>query len=226
MKKYNYIILFLLLTVQLAAQKLSGTVTYKVASVDYNYKGSDRWVKMLEMARKQQYELRFNDVSGSFKLLEVLQDENFDESANSSAQWFVSNYNYYYDFQNKLLLGDVGNGCLLAEKFTEIPWVITSEVKNIDKYQCYKATYTYEFENFKGKVTKVITAWFAPELPYAYGPKKYYGLPGLILQLKDGDVTFLATSIELFDERIIIKIPSGKHISADEYYKMLLRGSF
>lgn len=222
-----YTVFWVILSVsQLCAQKLSGTVIYKVASVDYNYVGSTEWVKMLEMARKQQYELRFNDVNGSFKLLETLKDENFDESVNRSAQWFVSDYNYYFDFQNKLLLGDVGNGRLLAEKLKKIPWVITSEVKNIDKYECYKATYSYEYENFRGKtMTKLITAWFAPQLPYAYGPKKYYGLPGLILQLTEGDITFLATSIALFDERTIIKIPSAKHISADEYYKMLLGGS-
>jgi hypothetical protein len=56
--------------------------------------------------------------------------------------WFVLIIITYFDFQNKLLLGDVGNGRLLAEEAKKIPWVITSEVKNIDKYECYSDLYS------------------------------------------------------------------------------------
>lgn len=38
-------------------------------------------------------------------------------------------------------------------------------------------------------------------------------------------ITFLATSIELFDNQIDVKIPSDKRISKDEYYKKLLQNS-
>ncbi|MNR33920.1 hypothetical protein D3C85_1516430 [compost metagenome] len=63
-------------------------------------------------------------------------------------------------------------------------------------------------------------AWFAPILPYGYGPIQFYGLPGLILELKYKNTTYLAARIELTDT-LDIKFPKGRTITEDEYNSRL-----
>jgi GLPGLI family protein len=223
MKKFFTVLCVFFLTGTLFAQKKSGTVIYDVAQLHLDYKGTNLDViNMRKMAMKQQYNLTFNEHYSSFKLKEMLRDENFDESANSSAQTYIAFYDYYFDYKALIILEDGGDGYLVEQKLDTLPWVITSETKDIGGYQCYKATYTFDFINARKKtVTRTITAWFAPSLPYSHGPKNYRGLPGLILELSDYNVTFLASSIQLFEKPIEVKIPSVKRISDEEYTKQL-----
>lgn len=210
---------------QLTAQKKSGSVIYKVANVDFDYKGNNEGVRnMLEIARQQQYSLKFNNSYSSFALVHSMLDETIDEFTNSRAQRYVAEYDYYFDYKNDIVLEDGGNGILIQQKRSDISWIITSESKDIDNYKCYKATYSYEVTNANKKViTRSITAWFSPSLPYAYGPKNFGGLPGLILELTYVNITFLATSIELYDKQIEVKIPSFDRVSREAYDKELFK---
>lgn len=225
MKKYFTVLCIFFLIGTLFAQKKSGIVIYDVAQLHFDYKGTNQDViNMRKMAMKQQYKLTFNEYCSSFKLKEMLRDESFDESANSSANKYIADYDYYFDYKAPIILEDDGAGYLIEQKLDSLPWVITSETKDIGGYQCYKATYTYDFINARKKtVTRTITAWFAPSLPYSHGPKNYRGLPGLILELTDYNVTFLASSIQLFGNPIDVKIPSVKRISDEEYTKQLFK---
>ena len=94
----------------------------------------------------------------------------------------------------------------------------------IDNYLCYKAIYLIKFVNRKGINTSIpIVAWFAPSLPYAYGPKYFNGLPGLILELVDRETTFLASSITISkDKEVKIDFPKGKTVSQEEYTKKVM----
>ncbi|QHC84749.1 hypothetical protein AS589_08100 [Empedobacter brevis] len=56
-------------------------------------------------------------------------------------------------------------------------WAITDEKKMINDIECYKAT-----TNYRGMEWIV---WFAPSIPYPYGPWKLHGLPGLIIEAQD-----------------------------------------
>lgn len=56
-------------------------------------------------------------------------------------------------------------------------WEILPEKQKIGEYNTQKAT-----TNFGGRIW---TAWFSTELPFQDGPYKFYGLPGLIVKLKD-----------------------------------------
>ena len=67
-----------------------------------------------------------------------------------------------------------------------------------------------------------IVAWFAPSLPYGYGPKSFYGLPGLILELTRIRTTFLATKIVIEDKKELkIKFPVGKTTTKEAFDKQL-----
>jgi GLPGLI family protein len=66
---------------------------------------------------------------------------------------------------------------------------------------------------------KTIIAWYAPEIPINQGPDKYWGLPGLILEVNDGTTILLCSKIALnVKEKAEIKAPKkGKEISQKDY---------
>lgn len=101
-------------------------------------------------------------------------------------------------------------------------WELTQETKVIGGYLCYKAV-NISSKNRKKKPV----AWYAPTIPVSFGPKHYYGLPGIILELEESAVTFTAIKIQLNPKKKIkIKKPSkGKKVSRAEY-KKILRKSF
>lgn len=71
----------------------------------------------------------------------------------------------------------------------------------------------------------VITAWYTPEIPVNQGPDKYWGLPGLILEINDGKTVILCSKIVLNPkEKATIK-PSttGKIISQKEYDEIVVK---
>ncbi|MEL1244715.1 GLPGLI family protein [Flavobacterium sp. DGU11] len=59
----------------------------------------------------------------------------------------------------------------------DINWNITGDTKKIAGYNCIKATTV-----FRGREW---VAWFAPDIALPFGPWKFHGLPGLILEVYD-----------------------------------------
>lgn len=225
MKKIFLASFLLLSIVELKAQKDSGTITYQIANIDFIDKGEHADVTaVMLMAKKQQYHLNFNKSYSSFTMIESMNDEAYSAFHNKMAKIYVSVYDYYFDYRNKQLIEQDNQGALLVQKLKKLPWEITSESKMIDHYQCFKATYTFEYLARDQKMkTNSIVAWFAPSLPYAYGPKNYHGLPGLILELTDRTVTFLVSKIEFSDLSVEIKLPTGKRIPKEQFEKTILK---
>lgn len=133
-------------------------------------------------------------------------------------------YSYFIDFSEKNYIFKTVDG-ILIEKTREIyNWKITTETKNIDSYLCYKASCFKSLIGRDGKEKSIqITAWFAPSLPYSFGPKDYNGLPGLILELIENKSIYYASNISIFNDiEIKIQFPTGKTISEFEYAKKIL----
>lgn len=126
-------------------------------------------------------------------------------------------------FSNKLAKQIINKKIYIDEEFLiEIPafqWKLSQEHKKIGDYTCYKATTIKYVEGRNGKMVRKVTAWYSPEIPYNFGPKDYNGLPGLILELEEDNLTIIATKIALFpDKKIEIEKPEkGKKITQKEY---------
>lgn len=78
---------------------------------------------------------------------------------------------------------------IIGEKTPIIKWKLSNETKIIKDYQCYKA-----FCEFRGRK---YTAWYTLDIPTFFGPFKFHGLPGLILEIVDDrkEVSFIAKKI-------------------------------
>ena len=96
-----------------------------------------------------------------------------------------------------------------------------------------------EFENLKkdkndGKTNllelsepkeKLVSAWYAPEIPVSFGPDKYGGLPGLILEINDGQTIILCSKISLNPKsKIEIKrLSKGKRVTQKQYEEIVVK---
>lgn len=56
-------------------------------------------------------------------------------------------------------------------------WQLTGETKTLLGLQCHKATTSFRGRDYE--------AWYSEELPLPYGPYKFGGLPGLIVEIYD-----------------------------------------
>lgn len=86
-----------------------------------------------------------------------------------------------------------------VEPIPDLKWNVSSQFKNIMGYNCQYATTTFRGREYE--------AWFTVDIPLSYGPWKFQGLPGLILEVKDskGEYHFTANGIkQVKDEKNIM----------------------
>jgi len=69
----------------------------------------------------------------------------------------------------------------VKELVPKINWKLINETKKIGNFTCKKATTFFRGRNY--------TAWYNPEIAVPFGPWKFQGLPGLILEVIDDKKT-------------------------------------
>lgn len=133
--------------------------------------------------------------------------------------------NLYKDrSNNKIIIFDEIDkvGLFKLEDHVSQEWDISTDTLNIQSYLCYKAV-----TSFRGRE---YTAWFTLEIPINEGPWKFYGLPGLILDVQDKDEIFKITLIgfEKADNNHFIAIDeTAKYDECTlEQYNKLKRNTF
>ena len=227
MKKIHLLILFIFIVSFLNVGAQNGIVLYSThiqVVNDIPSEHNDFFKEMINAAESHQFELRFNKNQSSFKFMDDLsKDQNASLThQNIARSGFSSSIDVYIDRNKKEELQQKIDGTLILGEYNIDGWEILNDSKNISEYLCYKAIRKVPVVDRNG-VSKVniITAWFAPSLPFNYGPQNFYGLPGLILELTKNKTTFLATKIVLDKENIQIDFPKGKTISKEVYDKKL-----
>ena len=128
----------------------------------------------------------------------------------------------------------MGKRFLVKDSLPSYQWELSTETKNIGNYTCYKATFTREvarmnmtFEDGESKEeekkeTITTTAWYTTQVPVSNGPDNYQGLPGLILEINDGERLIVCTEIVLNpSEKTEIEAPKkGEIVSQAAYNKI------
>jgi GLPGLI family protein len=128
----------------------------------------------------------------------------------------------------------MGKRFLVKDSLPSYQWELSTETKNIGNYTCYKATFTREvarmnmtFEDGESKEEKkketiTTTAWYTLQVPVSNGPDNFQGLPGLILEINDGERLIVCTEIILNpSEKIEVKAPEkGEIVSQAAYNKI------
>jgi GLPGLI family protein len=135
-----------------------------------------------------------------------------------------------------------GKTMLITDSLPKYEWKIQTDVKKIGGYDCYKAIAIIKvspkqiaaYEALKLKQSKQkkkplfpaempkdieIVAWFTNAIPVSHGPGKFWGLPGLIIELVEEETTYLCSKIVLNPkEKKAIEVPNkGKVISQEAF---------
>jgi len=141
-----------------------------------------------------------------------------------------------------------GKKFLVKDKLQVIEWEMHSETKQIGKYNCFKATasiptaelawYNFSWSEARQntsdsgddksedevKMTEIV-AWYSPQIPVSHGPSDFWGLPGLILEVNNGNTTMLCSKIIMNpDEKIEIEAPKkGNEITKKAYKEVITK---
>lgn len=231
MKKTISILLLLICTFSLA----QGT------RIIYEYK----FASSLEKKDSLETELMYLDIkkNGSefYSRQKFVSDSTRDAYFKKQIQMGSTNFNYrsgntgkvgfsvsktYPDFEVVLHTG-IGNSRFLVKNENPVVWKILPDKKKVGQFEVQKAT-----ADFGGRSW---TAWFSQDFPFQDGPYKFYGLPGLILELEDasGTQSFKFLGSKKFDEVVKIEkedigstrggmvvktfgVPGGKEIEVSE----------
>lgn len=208
MKAINRIIVcILILFSKVDAQKISGRVTY-VATVRNSLfiRGSADKIdtaylyfsdiasayfieqRGLNMSRSDSAKLSTMDPSVRALLLET----------QKKVQQFYSQRFFYHKAGTNTFseqwLSPGGTGYCLVDTIPAPVWELLPDTTTLMGILCYKARCK---STLLGSAEREYTAWYAPDIPISYGPAKFSGLPGLVLELDTKYYHFRATAVKI-----------------------------
>ncbi len=142
--------------------------------------------------------------------------------------WRKNEMIYQRDFEKETkteLEEMLGKTYLLQDSLYSFKWRILNEIKDINGYICMKAETTDPTKEQK------IVAWFAQDIPVSAGPERFYGLPGLILEIdiNNGEGVIEAKKIEFKDVSKDLLLPAklkGKKLTENERNQLIKKQIF
>ena len=229
----------------LFSQNFQGKAIYKSVRNMEKMEGGDPAMeqRMRDMMKKQmekEYELVFDQYSSSYKKVEEL-----DASSPQQGGMMVMVFDdgeasvLYKNTKEKRYAStrDVfGKSFLVKDQLESTKWIHSKDTKQIGEYTCYKATFEREqrsmtIENTNGEESEpeetveiiTVTVWYTPDIPVAHGPAMHWGLPGLIMEVQDGNLTTICTEVVMNPkDKIIIQEPdTGKKLTESEYEEIM-----
>ena len=236
--KYSILLIttiILTLSVSVSAQNIQGTVHYSskskvhvlINTEGFNENMKEKFKTGYEASSRKQHVLEFTKNKSLFtEKKEVNINPSRGMRSNPKGPALMINFpgSYYKDLIEKTYVNQkefFGRQFIIRNTLKTINWKKENEIKTIGKYTCFKATTKSIKEN--GETTDVV-AWYTIDIPVQEGPGKYWGLPGLILEIQTEDVVFTCTKITLNQTSSnAIKIPNkGKKISRTKFEKLFV----
>lgn len=197
MKKITLII-FLLTVINLKSQEICGSINYKtkgyittysIMNFNENFSYNRELVVKLTKDEKE----KINQESGNTTTNIIVGSKNLEP-------FFEYNDRTNFYFNEEYIDGTID---IIKEDKRKWNWNILPDTKKIGEFICKKAT-----TNFRGSD---FTAWFTSEIPLPFGPWKAKDLPGVILELYDGNnLIHITTTNVTLKSKNKCKIPVDK----------------
>jgi len=220
------------------AQDFQGVATYKshrkvdlkIGNEGMNDEMQKQIQEQLKKQFQQEYTLTFNKNESIYKKNEKLNAPSPSQSNIILQIPGGSDVMYKNVKDNRYAKKTESFGKLFLIKDTLInrTWELVNETKNIGNYTCFKAVFKDDYKtqtfNEKGEMEEITkerttTVWYTPQIPVNNGPADFHGLPGLILEVNDGELTLVCSKIVLnTKEALKIEEPTkGKEVTQAKY---------
>ncbi len=196
----------------------------------------------MKKASEKQYSLLFNKTECLYEEEKKLDKPDASNGMSVSISFSSAGKKYLNVKDKNSIVEDeiFGKEFLIVEPLVKPEWKLIGETKKIGGYDCFKAELVIpvsekqkkEYEEFlkneekkpalfkmEKPEDKVVTAWYTPEIPVSFGPDNYWGLPGLILEVNDGDNMLLCSKVALnTKEKTKIKAPNtGEKVNQKKF---------
>ncbi len=223
--KNKIFLLFFILSIGLSSQTKQGEIIYKVFSDKNNKKNILENDKISESQKQIALAFIKNTTSINcilkFKNYESLFyiEKGLNDPKNKILKISAGGNDIIYTNTNKnkeiiISKETLGQFFLVSKKF--IDWELTNQSKVINGYKSFKAKGNKTVDTPNGIKIVHIIAWYTPEINIPFGPNIYNSLPGLILELHEGNLIYQVTKINLNKEITINKPIKGKKITDKE----------
>ena len=223
------LVIFILLSSVSFAQKMEGSIRYLVihnftkmyAAVDYLSKQTvDRLTYMY--ANNAEYKtyskLFLNSTQTKYE-----DSEESAEQDDMGYSWRKDKYTITRNYEKNTMhdiIDMLGKTYNIEDTLCAPKWKILNDMKEIAGHVCMNAFWNDTLKKQK------ITGWYALDMPNGGGPERFFGLPGLILEvdINDGALLITADKIEkkkLTTELDLPKKIKGKKIKEIDYVGIL-----
>lgn len=167
-------VIFSYLNSQSQSKGYCGVIEYTIAkNIAYDY--------------KEDYKMIFNDIASYSEEINI--DKSKAELVKDNVEGMLTNKiingrknetpAFYYNNKENFYFSEIWDNAVIVVKENQFDWnwKLHSEIKNIGNFQCQKASIKFRGRNY--------IAWFTSQIPVKYGPWKFQGLSGLILEVYD-----------------------------------------
>ncbi len=169
---------------------------------------------------KVSFILIFNDNESNFKFYS---DDSYDSNSLYSISTIIGGGRgmYYTNITDNISLQEreaFGKKYIIEKRINDFNWEFYNETKTIGGFICYKAKTLKKIYIAQDEfITKTIEVWYSKELPFLFGSLGYSNLPGLILELKEGNTSYKLQEINFGSFIEILKPQEGEIISEIDF---------
>ena len=195
--------------------KLKPQQIHNIENIE-NLEAKRKISKLINNASNAEALLSFNGTEAIYKVIDKIDNE-ANNQINLTKILGGSNNIYYSNYLNNEFIKQtesLGESFIIEVKKPN--WNIIQKTKIIGGYSCFMAV---DLSSNNKKFTPI--AWFTDQIPVNFGPKEYFGLPGLILEVETSSFIITSNKIILNTKVKIKKPDNGKRVTQEEYSKIL-----
>ncbi|MCF0206843.1 MAG: GLPGLI family protein [Bacteroidales bacterium] len=206
MKKTLLIVIALLSITAANAQQTSGVIEYEIVTdVEKLLKFFMPEKEDVMYGMRNEWKIRKSKCTLKFSPTETIYEPVEEETDNMLWGGGNDNENIYYTNIAKgeitYIIDVMGRKTIIEDSTPKISWKVTNGMKEVAGHICMSANYNDTI------MDRVVTAWFALDMPLSYGPENFQGLPGMILQIEmyNGATVYTAKKINFTESQKIDK---------------------
>ena len=211
------------------AQKMEGSIRYlmvhnftkRYAAVDYLSKETvDRLTYMYanDAEYKTYSKLYLNATQTKYE-----DSEEIAELDDMGYSWRKDQYIITRNYEKNTLhdiIDMLGKTYIIEDTLQAPKWKILNDMKEIAGHVCMNAFWNDTLKKQK------ITGWYALDLPNGGGPERFFGLPGLILEVDINNGALLITADKIEQKKLTTELDlpkkiKGKRIKENDYINIL-----